>query len=151
MLCDRRHRLHHLSDAQASTAELATSPGAWIRQLRSSSMHFNHIHVRVSDLPAAVAWMRDVWKVEPDFENDRMASLPLGSFWLFFDSADEDSTATVGFETDNCDRDFTALARRGAKGLEAPADSPWGARTAYIQGPGRLRFELEQALTKSVT
>ena len=71
-------------------------------------MHFNHIHVRVRDLPAAVAWMRDVWKVDPDFENDRMASLPLGSFWLFLDCADEDTTATVGFETDDCDRDFKA-------------------------------------------
>ncbi len=97
-------------------------------------MHFNHIHVRVRDLPAAVAWMRDVWRVDPDFENDRMASLPLGSFWLFLDCADEDTTATVGFETEDCDRDFKA-----------------GARTAYIQGPGRLRFELEQALTETAT
>ena len=114
-------------------------------------MHFNHIHLKVRDLPAAIAWMRDVWKVTPDFENDRMASLPLGSFWLFLDRADEDTTATVGFETDDCDRDYKALANRGAKGLEEPADRPWGARTAYIQGPGRLRFELEQALTAMTT
>jgi hypothetical protein len=37
------------------------------------------------------------------------------------------------------------LVKRGAKGLEEPADRSWGARTAYIQGPGQLRFELEQA------
>ncbi len=108
-------------------------------------MHFNHIHVKVRDLSAAIAWMRDVWRVNPDFENDRMVSLPLGSFWLFLDGADEDTPATVGFETDDCDRDYKALTTRGAEGLEEPADRPWGARTAYIQGPGRLRFELEQA------
>jgi catechol 2,3-dioxygenase-like lactoylglutathione lyase family enzyme len=114
-------------------------------------MQFNHIHVKVRDLPAAIAWMRDVWNVKPDFENDRMASLPLGSFWLFLDCAAEDTMTTVGFGTDDCDRDYKALAQRGAEGLEEPADRPWGARTAYIQGPGRLRFELEQALTETAT
>jgi catechol 2,3-dioxygenase-like lactoylglutathione lyase family enzyme len=114
-------------------------------------MQFNHIHVKVRDLPAALAWMRDVWKVNPDFENDRMASLPLGSFWLFLDSADKDTAATVGFETNDCDRDYKALVKRGAKGLEEPADRSWGARTAYIQGPGQLRFELEQARGEKAT
>jgi catechol 2,3-dioxygenase-like lactoylglutathione lyase family enzyme len=83
-------------------------------------MQFNHIHVKVRDLPAAIAWMRDVWNVKPDFENDRMASLPLGSFWLFLDCAAEDTMATVGFGTDDCTgtiRHWRREAPRGSKNL----------------------------------
>ena len=27
--------------------------------------------------------------------------------------------------------------------MQAPSNRPWGARAAYLQGPGRLKFEIE--------
>jgi len=33
---------------------------------------------------------------------------------LIFDAASDDVSATVGFETDNCDHDFMAVVERGA-------------------------------------
>jgi catechol 2,3-dioxygenase-like lactoylglutathione lyase family enzyme len=99
-------------------------------------MHFNHIHVRVRDLPAAVAWMRDVWKVDPDFENDRMASIPLGSFWLFLDCADEDTTATVGFETDDCDRDFKGTSEERGHGTRRTCGQALGSTNRLYSRAG---------------
>ena len=75
-----------------------------------------------------------------------MAEIPFGSITLILDSADQESIATVGFESENCDSDYGRVIKRGAMSEEAPSDKPWGARTAYIKGPGRLRFEIEQPL-----
>jgi uncharacterized glyoxalase superfamily protein PhnB len=60
---------------------------------------------------------------------------------LIFDAASDDVSATVGFESDNCDRDFKAVVERGAAVLEPPTDKAWGVRTAYFKGPGELKFE----------
>jgi hypothetical protein len=57
-----------------------------------------------------------------------------------------DTTATIGFDSQNCDEDFRAVVARGGIALERPTDRPWGVRSAYIQGPGALRFEIEQPL-----
>ncbi len=109
-------------------------------------MRLNHIHFAVRDLPAAVAWLEQIWDVRPTFRNERMAEIPFGSITLILDSADHESIATIGFESENCDSDFGRVIARGAIAQEAPGDKPWGARTAYIQGPGGLRFEIEQPL-----
>jgi len=109
-------------------------------------MRLNHIHFAVRDLPAAIAWLEQVWDARPTFRNERMAEIPFGSITLILDSADQDSIATVGFESENCDGDYGRVIGKGAIAEEAPSDEPWGARTAYIKGPGRLRFEIEQPL-----
>jgi catechol 2,3-dioxygenase-like lactoylglutathione lyase family enzyme len=109
-------------------------------------MKLNHIHFAVRDLPAAVAWLEKVWDVRPTFRNERMAEIPFGSITLILDSADQESIATVGFKSETCDSDYERVIGRGAISEEAPSDKPWGARTAYIKGPGGLRFEIEQAL-----
>lgn len=75
-----------------------------------------------------------------------MATISFRSFILILDAAEEDSPATIGFETDDCDRDFEAVVGRGAVALDPPSNRPWGARVAYLQGPGRLKFEIEQPL-----
>ena len=106
-------------------------------------MTLNHIHVSVRDLPGALQWLARVWQLDADFQNERMATFALGDFILILDSADDDSPATIGFESVDCDRDFESVVARGAKALEAPANKPWGVRCAYIQGPGRLKFEIE--------
>jgi len=109
-------------------------------------MRLNHIHVAVRGLSAAVEWLDRVWRLKADFQNERLATFSFGDFILILDAADTESPATIGFESDNCDRDFRAVIERGAVAIEPPTDKPWGARSAYIQGPGRLTFEIEQPL-----
>ena len=109
-------------------------------------MQLNHIHLGVRDLGGALDWLDRVWQLKAEFQNERMATMVFGSFTLILDAAETDSLATIGFESDDCDRDFDAVTKRGAVVLEAPSDKPWGVRAAYIRGPGALRFELEQPL-----
>jgi|SRR5216683_3906819 catechol 2,3-dioxygenase-like lactoylglutathione lyase family enzyme len=104
-----------------------------------------HLHVR--DLNAAVVWLETVLQVHPGFRNERMATFSFNSLTLIFDSADEDVSATVGFESDDCDRDFLAVVERGAIALEPPTNKEWGVRTAYFKGPGGLKFEIEGPTT----
>lgn len=106
-------------------------------------MTLNHIHLRVRDLNAAVIWFEKVLQLHPGFRNERMATFSLNSMTLIFDVASDDVSATVGFESDNCGRDFQAVVERGAVAHESPTDKVWGVRTAYFKGPGDLKFEIE--------
>jgi hypothetical protein len=105
-----------------------------------------HIHLAITDLSAALEWVERVWELKPVFQLPQMAILPFGAVHLFLDRADHDSPATIGYDSDNCDRDFAAVVSRGAVARSAPEDKPWGVRAAYVQGPGALIFEIEQAL-----
>ncbi|HKQ37760.1 MAG TPA: VOC family protein [Verrucomicrobiae bacterium] len=109
-------------------------------------MRLNHIHVAVQDLSGALDWLERVWQVKAEFQNERMATLSFGEFILILDAAEADSPATIGFESENCDEDFRGVVERGAVAIEPPSDKPWGVRCAYIQGPGGLKFEIEQPL-----
>ena len=106
-------------------------------------MNFNHIHLSVRDLRTALDWLDRIWQLKPQFQNDRMATIPFGSFTLILDAAETDSSATIGFESDDCDRDYRTVLERGAVAIEPPSNRAWGVRAAYVQGPGRLRFEIE--------
>lgn len=106
-------------------------------------MTLNHIHLRVRDLNAAIAWFKTILQVNPGFRNEQMATFSFDSMTLIFDAANDDVSATVGFESDDCDRDFGAVVERGAIVLEQPTDRNWGVRTAYFKGPGELKFEIE--------
>jgi hypothetical protein len=112
-------------------------------------MKFHHLHIAVRDLPGALDWLAKVWGTGPTFENGQMAVLSLHGASLVLDAADEDSTATIGFASDNCDEDYRLAVERGAETLEAPADRAWGVRSAYLRGPGQLTFEIEQELPSS--
>ncbi len=107
-------------------------------------MRVNHIHVTIRDLGAAVRWFETVWVTRPTFTNERMAVLVLQDFTLILDAAAVDSAVTIGFHSDDCDADYAAAAARGGVAIQPPTDRPWGARTAYIRGPGGLTLELEQ-------
>ena len=109
-------------------------------------MRLNHIHLQVRDLPSALAWLEGVWEAAATFRNERMAVVPFGSFLLIFDASDHDSAATVGFESGDCNGDYQRVLARGAVSIDEPHDRPWGARAAYVQGPGALKFEIEQPL-----
>src|SRR5262249_40154677 len=106
-------------------------------------MTLNHIHLGVRDLNAAVVWFDRILQLQPGFRNERMATFSFNSMTLIFDASHEDVSATVGFESGDCDRDFESVVERGAAILEPPTNKPWGVRTAYFQGPGDLRFEIE--------
>jgi len=110
-------------------------------------MVLNHIHLQVRDLDAAVVWLEKILQVPSGFRNERMATFSFGSMTLIFDLANHDVLATVGFESDDCDRDFRAVIERGAIAIEPPTNKEWGVRTAYFQGPGELKFEIEGPVT----
>ena len=93
-------------------------------------MNLNHIHLGVRDLSTALDWLDRVWQLKPQFQNDRMATLRFGAFILILDAAEADSPATIGFESDDCDRDFRAVLERGAAALEPPSNKAWGVRAA---------------------
>src|SRR5262249_19699655 len=106
-------------------------------------MTLNHIHLRVRDLNAAVSWFETIMQIRPAFQNERMATFSLDAMTLIFDVDIDDVSATVGFESDDCDRDFQVVVERGATALEPPTNKAWGVRTAYFKGPGALKFEIE--------
>jgi hypothetical protein len=109
-------------------------------------MKGSYVHLGVRDLSGALRWLERVWQARPTFRNERMAVLPFGSLSLVFDAAEQDSSATIGFESENCDADYKTVVERGAMSLDVPSDRPWGVRTAYLKGPGALVFEIEQSL-----
>lgn len=110
-------------------------------------MILNHVHLSIRDLPGALKWLQRIWQVEATFQNERMATLQFGAFSVILDAAAEDSPATMGFQSDDCDHDYQVVIDRGAVSWEAPANRPWGARAAYLRGPGSLKFEIEGPLT----
>jgi len=111
-------------------------------------MTLNNVHFAVRDLAAALAWLKEVWHAEATYADERMAAVPFGAFTVILDKADKDAPATLGFASRDCDVDYNAVVARGAVPLQAPADQPWGVRAAYLQGPGAIRFEIEQSLTE---
>jgi uncharacterized glyoxalase superfamily protein PhnB len=104
----------------------------------------NHVHAKVRDLGAAVSWFEAKLGLKPDYRDDRLASFSWGAFSLLLDAADADSIVTLGFQSRDCDGDFRAVVAKGAVALEPPADRPWGARAAYVRGPGAITVEFEQ-------
>ena len=110
-------------------------------------MTLNHIHLGVRDLDASVTWFEKVLQVQSGFRNERMATFSFNSLTLIFDAAKDDVVATVGFESDDCDGDFRTVIERGANPIQSPANNEWGVRTAYFQGPGKLKFEIEGPVT----
>jgi uncharacterized glyoxalase superfamily protein PhnB len=113
-------------------------------------MIISHVHFRVKNLSAAVDWFASRCEVVPSFSDTRMAVLQFGAFTLILDAAADDSFATIGFNSVDCNADFAALVERGAQVVEPPQDRPYGARVAYLQGPGAITIEIEQLLPSAV-
>jgi len=112
-------------------------------------MKVSHVHCRVQDLPAAARWFEQVWQVTPVLHNDRMVWLGFGGFGVILDAAPADGVMTLGFDSEDCDADYRTVTGRGAETIEAPQDRPWGARAAYLKGPGGLTVEIEQLLKRT--
>jgi catechol 2,3-dioxygenase-like lactoylglutathione lyase family enzyme len=116
---------------------------------KEASMRFNHLHIPVRDLRSALDWLARVWDIRPSFETEGMAVLSLHGTSLILDAADEDGSATIGFASADCDGDYRLASDHGAEALEVPEDRPWGVRAAYLRGPGRIIFEIEQQLSSA--
>lgn len=112
-------------------------------------MKGNHFHICIRDLETTVGWFERVWQLEPTHKGRTFAVLPFGPVQLVLDVSDQDSLATLGFDSDNCDQDCQAVMERGATVLEPPADRSWGVRVAYIKGPAGLTLEIEQPLAQA--
>lgn len=110
-------------------------------------MKGNHFHVCVKELETTLGWFERVWQLEPRHKGQTFAVLPFGPIQLVLDVSDQDSLATLGFASDNCERDCQSVVERGATVLEQPADRSWGVRVAYIKGPAGLTLEIEQPLS----
>ena len=111
-------------------------------------MKGTHVHLGVKDLSAALQWLDQVWELRPTFQDQRLASIPFGGLAIILDQSAADTAATLGFESQNCDEDVRAVRSRGGVVIEEPRDRAWGVRSAHIQGPGALKFQIEQPLPR---
>jgi uncharacterized glyoxalase superfamily protein PhnB len=102
------------------------------------------VHCQVRDLSGAREWFRRVHGVSPSFSDARLAVFEFGAFTLILDAASADGVVTLGFASTDCDADFATLVGNGAVALEPPQDRPYGARVAYLQGPGAIKIEIEE-------
>lgn len=111
-------------------------------------MKGNHFHICVRDLATTLRWFERVWQLKSTHKGKTFAVLPFGSIQLVFDASNKDSLATLGLDSDNCDRECQSVVERGATAGEQPAGRSWGVRVAYITGPAGLTLEIEQPLGK---
>ncbi len=111
-------------------------------------MKVSHVHCGLRDLPAAARWFQQVLQADAVFNNERMAWLGFGEFGVILDAASTDSATTLGFASEDCDADYQTVTGRDAETVEPPQDRPWGARSAYLKGPGKLTVEIEQLLKR---
>lgn len=109
-------------------------------------MTISHAHCRVKDLVGAIEWFTSKFDVQPSYVDARLAAFSFGVFTLILDAAGDNSVVTIGFSSQDCDADFAALVARDAIVVEPPRDRPYGARAAYLRGPGALTIEIEQVL-----
>ena len=100
-------------------------------------MTLNHVHLQVRDLPAAVHWFALVLELKPGFQNERIATFIFGVMTIIIDAGPVDSPATLGFESDDCDRDFEMVVSRGAVSIEAPVNKEWASGRLISRGPER--------------
>lgn len=100
-------------------------------------MALNHVHFQVRDLPPAVDWFALVLELKPGVQNERIAAFIFGALTIIIDAGPADSQATLGFESDDCDRDFEMVVSRGAVSIEAPLNKEWGSGRLISRGPER--------------
>jgi catechol 2,3-dioxygenase-like lactoylglutathione lyase family enzyme len=115
----------------------------------------------VTDLDRSVRFWRDVLGVEHQHTSGDYAQLRLGDtrLGLFVEGAMSDTLGRevrvptmgaagfeVGFVVDDIDDVYAQLVADGAEAVTAPADRPWGQRTAYVADPDGYLIELVRPL-----
>ena len=107
-----------------------------------------HVHIYVSDRPKAVQWLESVWGTKPDAEDHEMSLFTFGSTQLVINEVEEDIPSTIAFESKDCDHDYEEVIKRGAVSIHEPEYKPWGVKSAFIQGPGKVTFEIEEVVKR---
>ncbi|MBI4054770.1 MAG: VOC family protein [Elusimicrobia bacterium] len=116
--------------------------------LKQNEWQVSHVHVGVRDLKKAAAWFEKVMGLQLAYPYPGAARFQIGALGVFLEEKGKDSALTLGFPTKNCDTDHKRLVDRGAVSSEVCNDKPYGVRAAYLLGPGALRIELEQFLSR---
>lgn len=111
----------------------------------------------VSDVERSVRFWRDVVGAEfqhlsGDYAQFRLGQVRLGLFGAEAMSATLGRPVAVpppgsagfelGFLTDDVDGAYATMVEAGAEAVTAPADRPWGQRTAYVADPDGYLIEL---------
>ena len=113
-------------------------------------MRISHVHCRVKDLLPAVEWFASKCGVVPSFSDARMTVLEFGPFTLILDAASDDSVATIGFNSPDCDADFATMVARGARVVQPPQDRPYGA-SPICKGPAHSQSSLNNSSLPPMT
>ena len=89
---------------------------------------------------AVVRGFETILQAKPGFRNGRMATPSFDGMTIIVDASSVDTPATLGFESDDSDRDFRTAIEPG-RGLhrEPPTNKEWGVRAGYFKGPGALK------------
>ncbi len=106
----------------------------------------SHFHVYVKDRPKTVEWFEKVFDLSPVAEDHEMSMFAFGSVEIVINDTEEDVQSVIAFNSENCDQDYQDVIARGAVSKSKPGDKPWGVRSAFVHGPGKLSFEIEQKL-----
>ncbi|MEE9166866.1 MAG: hypothetical protein V3U24_05315 [Candidatus Neomarinimicrobiota bacterium] len=112
-------------------------------------MEISHFHVYVKNRSKAVEWLKKVWYVTPVEEDHEMSMFTFGSIAIIINDSEEDVPSTIAFGSKDCDHDYEDVIARGAISIQEPENKPWGVRIAFVQGPGKLTFEIEEVLQKN--
>jgi lactoylglutathione lyase len=111
----------------------------------------------VSDLARSERFWREVIGAHHDHTSGPYAQFRLGDVRLGLFAAEAMSETLgrpvavpdsglagfeIGFLVDDVDEAFATLVEAGAEPVTAPADRPWGQRTAYVSDPDGYLIEL---------
>lgn len=121
----------------------------------------DYLVLAVSDLDHSVRFWRDVVGAEHQHTSGEYAQFRIGEVRLGLFGADAMAETLgrpvavpeagragfeVGFLVDDVDAAYDDLVGAGATAVTAPADRPWGQRTAYVADPDGYLIELVRPL-----
>ena len=101
-------------------------------------VRLSHLHLAFVDFPAAVSWFKTVLRLPLSEESEHTAVFQGTDIGIAIhpDWGHGDTSATIAFLTDDCERDFTTLIERGAKARSATRDKGLSVPTPTCRAPG---------------
>jgi lactoylglutathione lyase len=119
-----------------------------------------HVIVYVSDLPASVAFYRDVAGLAHRFTDAGYAEFGTGATrlalyerrraeWLVGQAVRPGPAAEIVLVVDDVDAVAAGLRARGVALLSDPTDRPWGHRTAHVADPDGFVVEFAQEIPRT--
>lgn len=123
---------------------------------RSGEPSIDYVILYVSDLEAAVAFYRDVARMEVRVTGDGYVEFATGPTRLaLYDSnrlaeltGTTDATGEICFVVADVDAEAERLRATGVRILAGPVDRPWGHRTLHVAGPNGHVVEFAQDIPR---